>query len=209
MFYKKYSKSSKRWLNEHFNDIYVKYAYKKKKRSRAWFKLDEINKRNNILKSGMNVLDLGSAPGSWAEYIIEKIGNGLLVACDIISIIPIKNVKFIKGDIRNAHTINKILSFKKINVVFSDMAPNFSGLSFIDMNNMTNLLQLSLFISLRVLVKGGSFITKAFEGIEMNIYLKKLKLYFSKVRVFKPKSSRARSREVYIIAFDKIESNVI
>lgn len=204
MFYKKYSKSSKMWLKEHFNDIYVKKSYFIKKRSRAWFKLEEINTKNNIFHLNMNVLDLGSAPGSWSEYILQKIGpRGFLVACDKLSMKPIHGIKFIQGDIQDVLIFNKLLLYNNMQVVLSDLSPNISGIKCSDIYNIMKLLMLSLRLTLKVLVPGGKFIVKAFENTELNSYIRKLKLYFSNVHVFKPNSSRARSREVYIIAIGK------
>ncbi|WP_343189320.1 RlmE family RNA methyltransferase [Buchnera aphidicola] len=201
---KKFNNSSQ-WIHNHINDFYVKYSYKNKLRSRSWFKLKEIDKKNNIFKSGMKVIDLGSFPGGWSKYVISKVGfKGLVIAVDKKFMNVIKGVNFIQGDINKKDILNKILSFKKkIHVLISDMSPNISGIKFVDDIKIIKLIKISLNISKKVLLKKGIFIVKAFQGIKLDYYIKKIKLFFLKVYLYKPNSSRSSSREIYIIAISK------
>lgn len=208
---KKRSSSSNSWLNEHFNDQYVKKARERKIRSRSWFKLDDIQSTSKFLKTGMKVLDLGSAPGSWSEYAIQKVGKlGYVVACDILFMLPINGVKFIQGNIREKNFFNFLLTYfgnKKIDVVMSDMAPNMTGNSFVDHVRAINLGRLVLDISTKILLKNGSLLVKSFHGQEFSTFIQDLRIAFSKVKICKPRASRARSREVYILASGQKYSN--
>lgn len=201
---KKGTKSSKRWLKERFRDCYVRLAYEKKLRSRAWFKLEEIDKSENLIRKGMCILDLGSSPGSWSMYAKNKVGNmGTVVSCDILSMKLINGVCFFKGDLRKIsyrELLFRYLNFKTVNVVMSDMAPNFTGITSIDTNNSIRLAQLAFLICRKVLIKKGSFIVKLFQGEGFNEYFKMISSFFLMVKIRKPCSSRTRSREVFIVA---------
>lgn len=201
---KKRSVSSNRWLNEHFKDKYVNLAHKNKLRSRAWFKLEEIQKVDRLFKSGNIVVDLGAAPGGWSQYVVEKIGaDGAVIACDILDMDPIAGVDFLQGDFREQEVLDALLAkvgARKVNVVLSDMAPNFSGMPDVDIPRAMYLAELALDMSEKVLAKNGSFVVKVFQGEGFEEYLKNIRTLFSKVKVRKPDASRARSREVYIVA---------
>ncbi|AAO27065.1 ribosomal RNA large subunit methyltransferase J [Buchnera aphidicola str. Bp (Baizongia pistaciae)] len=203
---KKRSSSSNRWLNEHFKDKYVKQVHKNKSdiRSRAWFKLDDIQSSNNFLKVGMTVVDLGSSPGSWSGYAVKRVGKkGRVIACDMRPMLPIKDVVFFQGNIKNKCFFNFIetyLCHKKVHVIISDMAPNMTGHYFIDHIQAILLSKLALKMSIKVLSKGGSLLVKSFYGQEFNSFIQDVHVTFSKVKICKPNSSRARSREVYILA---------
>lgn len=201
---KKRSVSSNRWLNEHFKDKYVNLAHKNKLRSRAWFKLEEIQKVDRLFKSGNIVVDLGAAPGGWSQYVVEKIGaDGAVIACDILDMDPIAGVDFLQGDFREQEVLDALLTkvgARKVNVVLSDMAPNFSGMPDVDIPRAMYLAELALDMSEKVLAKNGSFVVKVFQGEGFEEYLKNIRTLFSKVKVRKPDASRARSREVYIVA---------
>jgi len=198
------SASSKRWLREHFSDKYVLQAQKKNLRSRAWFKLDEIQQRDNLFKPGMTVIDLGASPGSWSQYVIQQIGEkGHIIACDMLPMDPIIGVDFLQGDFRDECLLqvlfNRVMD-KKIQVVMSDMSLNMSGVSVVDMPRSMYLVELALDICRYVLSTGGSFLVKVFQGNGFDEYLQEIRSLFTKVKVRKPDASRARSREVYIVA---------
>jgi len=201
---KKRTKSSKLWLKEHFKDYYVRLASKKKIRSRAWFKLKEINARDNLIRNGMCVLDLGSCPGSWSIYAKSKVGDkGRVIACDIMPMKLIKGIHFFKGDLKKLYyrkLLLKYLTLQKVNLVMSDMAPNFTGIPSIDMNNSVNLAQIAFLICRDVLVQQGCFIVKLFQGEGFDEYFKMISLFFLTAKIRKPYSSRTRSREVFIVA---------
>ncbi|WP_367673431.1 23S rRNA (uridine(2552)-2'-O)-methyltransferase RlmE [Buchnera aphidicola] len=198
---------SNNWLHNHFCDKYVKLAHKKGFRSRATFKLAELNNSDKIFQLGMTVIDLGSAPGSWSEYAVSKIGeNGKIIACDILPMVPIKNVHFIQGDFREKIIFDKLLNHVRstsVSVVMSDMAPNISGHSCIDIPKSIFLCNLALNISKITLVSGGTLLLKLFQGEGFDTFLKKIHNLFSIVKIRKPNSSLASSREVYIVAAKK------
>ncbi|WP_422667297.1 23S rRNA (uridine(2552)-2'-O)-methyltransferase RlmE [Buchnera aphidicola] len=200
----KKSKSSIRWLSEHIKDRYVKEAKRNKIRSRAWFKLEQIDRSNTLFYSGMNVIDLGASPGSWSQYASSQIGNkGRIIACDILPFQPISGVNFIQGDLQQKKTFNIFLKYIKnihVHMVMSDMAPNMTGHSSIDLPSSIILCQLALKISNYVLSKKGTFLVKAFQGDGFNEFYKEIKMLFSKVKICKPKTSRSRSREIFILA---------
>ncbi|ANZ22587.1 rRNA methyltransferase [Buchnera aphidicola (Diuraphis noxia)] len=204
MIFKKRKKSSNRWLLEHFNDKYVKEAKKNKVRSRAWFKLEELDNNHQLFKIGMNVIDLGAAPGSWSQYASTKIGKtGCITACDILPIKPINGVNFFQGDISEKKIFNLIInSLNNIqyHLVMSDMAPNITGKVSIDMPRVINLSKLALKISDIFLSKNGIFLLKSFQGEGFSELYKKITKLFKKVKICKPKSSRTRSREIFILA---------
>ena len=192
---KKRSASSTRWLNEHFKDPFVQKAHKQKLRSRAYFKLDEIQQTDRLFKPGMTVVDLGAAPGGWSQYVVSQIGrNGRVIACDILEMDPIVGVDFLQGDFRER------VGEEKVDVVMSDMAPNFSGMPSVDIPRAMYLVELALDMCKQVLANKGSFVVKVFQGEGFDEYLKEIRSLFSVVKVRKPEASRDRSREVYIVA---------
>ena len=201
---KKRSASSSRWLQEHFSDKYVQQAKKKGFRSRAWFKLEEIQQSDNIFKPGMTVVDLGAAPGGWSQYVVQQLGNkGRIIACDLLPMDPIVGVDFLQGDFRDELVLKALLDRvgdNKVQVVMSDMAPNMSGTPADDITRSMYLVELALDMCRDVLAPGGSFIVKVFQGEGFDEYLGQIRSLFTKVKVRKPDASRSRSREVYIVA---------
>ncbi len=201
---KKHSASSKRWLTEHFDDHYVKQAQKKGLRSRAIFKLEEIQGKDRLLKPGMTVVDLGAAPGGWSQFAVEQVGlDGLVIACDILPMDPIAGVDFLQGDFREEAVLNALLQRvgdHKVDVVMSDMAPNFSGAGAVDQPRAMYLVELALDMCDQVLAPNGAFVVKVFQGEGFDQYLQEVRKRFGSVKTRKPDSSRARSREVYIVA---------
>ena len=201
---KKRSASSTRWLNEHFKDRFVQQAQKKGLRSRAWFKLEEIQKSDKLFKPGITVVDLGAAPGGWSQYVASLIGNkGRIIACDLLPMDPIVGVDFLQGDFRDEAVLNALLERvgeEKVQVVMSDMAPNMSGQPAVDIPRAMYLVELALDMSKDVLAPNGSFIVKVFQGEGFEEYLKTVRSLFKTVKIRKPEASRARSREVYIVA---------
>ena len=198
------SKSSSRWLQEHVNDPYVKQAQKDGYRSRSSYKLIELNQKDRLIRPGMLVLDLGSAPGGWSQVAGALVGDkGRVLATDILPMDPLKNVDFIQGDFREESVLNRIvehLGSAKPDLVLSDMSPNISGISSADQASSIYLLELALDMVRRVLKPGGAFVAKLFQGVGSDEYLKELRAAFDKVSIRKPAASRSRSREVYIVA---------
>ena len=200
---RKRTASQTRWLQEHFSDPYVKEAHKRGLRSRASFKLEELQKRDRLIKAGNIVVDLGAAPGGWSEFAVKCVGEkGKVIACDILPIRPIRNVTFLQGDFRDEAVFLKLYSMFGVgaDVVLSDMAPNMSGTTAIDQPRAMLLSELALDMARRVLRIGGSFVVKVFTGSGSQEYLAELRKDFSVVKVRKPDASRDRSREVYMVA---------
>ncbi|MBM7454369.1 23S rRNA (uridine2552-2'-O)-methyltransferase [Oceanisphaera litoralis] len=201
---KKRSASSTRWLKEHFDDKYVQQAQKKGLRSRAVFKLEELQGRDRLLKHGMTVVDLGAAPGGWSQYSVEQVGlKGKVIACDLLAMDPIAGVDFLQGDFRDEAVLNALLERvgeDKVDVLLSDMAPNMSGTPEVDQPRSMYLVELALDMCRQVLAPKGSFVVKVFQGAGFDEFLLEVRRSFSSVRVRKPDSSRPRSREVYIVA---------
>jgi 23S rRNA (uridine2552-2'-O)-methyltransferase len=198
------SKSSKKWLKEHFDDEYVQKAQKEGYRSRAIYKLIEIQKKDKILKAGMTVIDLGAAPGGWTEYAVKQLGKkGRMIALDILPMEPISGAQIIQGDFREDDVLETLLSAigdDRADLVFSDMAPNISGMEVVDIPRAYYLAELTLDLAQRVLKPGGGMLVKLFQGDGFDAYHKALKQSFSRVVMRKPKASRARSREIYALA---------
>ncbi len=201
---KKRSASSTRWLQEHFSDHYVQQAQKKGLRSRAVFKLDEIQQRDRLLRPGMTVVDLGAAPGGWSQYVVDHLnGQCRVIACDILPMDPIAGVDFLEGDFRDDEVLQTLLSRiggKTVDVVLSDMAPNMSGNDNVDQPRAMYLIELALDMCHQVMKPGGSFVVKVFHGQGFEEFLKAVRAAFTTVKTRKPDSSRARSREVYLVA---------
>ena len=198
------SKSSSRWLQEHVNDPYVKQAQKDGYRSRSSYKLIELNERDRLIRPGMLIMDLGSAPGGWSQVAGRLVGDkGRVLATDILPMDPLKNVDFIQGDFREEAVLNQIL--EKLNghnpdLIISDIAPNISGIDSADQASSMYLVELALDMARRVLKPKGNFVAKIFQGVGSQEYLKELRTSFEKVSIRKPAASRPRSREVYVVA---------
>ena len=201
---KKRSSSSRRWLDEHFNDHFVQKAQKKGLRSRAVFKLEEIQQRDRLIKKGQTVVDLGAAPGGWSQYVADYFnGDGQIIACDILPMDPIAGVDFLQGDFRDEAVLQALLTRidgKNVDVVLSDMAPNMSGNDNVDQPRAMYLVELALDMCHQVLKPNGSFVVKVFHGQGFEEFLKDVRSAFKTVKTRKPDSSRARSREVYLVA---------
>ncbi len=200
----KRSKSSRQWLDRHFNDDYVKRARKEGYRSRAVFKLLEIQEKDRILKPGMRVVDLGAAPGSWSQVVRNLVGvKGQVIALDILEMEPIAGVTFIQGDFREPGPLDelrKLLAGERVDLVISDMAPNVTGMTSVDQPRVMYLCELALEFARESLRPGGGFVVKVFQGAGFDQYLKELRSSFGKVVSRKPKSSRPKSREIYLVA---------
>jgi len=197
------SKSSRRWLAEHFDDQYVKMAQQQGLRSRAAFKLMELDDKYNLLRSGLRVVDLGSAPGSWTQVVQRMLGNsGQIIALDILAMDPLENVKFIQGDFTEdapLEALEAALGGRQVDLVLSDMAPNMSGMGAVDQPRIMYLAELALDFAKQWLVPGGGFVVKVFHGEGFDNYVKQARSIFEKVQVRKPSASRPRSREVYVL----------
>ena len=198
------SKSSHQWLQEHFQDEYVKKAQALGYRSRAIFKLQEIQEKDKFILPGMNVLDLGAAPGGWSEYSRGIVGRkNKVIALDILVMEPIAGVEFIQGDFRDNEVLDKLLKVLEgalVDVLLSDMAPNISGNKEVDQPRAIYLAELALDTARNVLVEGGSFLVKLFQGKGFEAFHQDVRKSFNRVVIRKPKASRTRSNEVYILA---------
>lgn len=203
------SKSSKGWLKEHFDDEYVRRSQQDGYRSRAIYKLIEIDEKDHLVNPGMTVVDLGAAPGGWSEYCVKKLGKkGEIIALDILPMAPIEGVTIIEGDFREDAVFEELLKVMsrdpikkgKADLVISDMAPNISGMGSVDMPRAYYLCELALDLARQVLNPGGGLLVKLFQGDGFEAYSKELKNSFSKVVMRKPKASRPRSREMYALA---------
>lgn len=201
------TKTSNPWMKEHVSDFFVKQAKKENYRSRAAYKLLEINERDHILKAGMVVVDLGAAPGSWSQVALYKVGEkGKVVAFDILDMQPLPGVIFIKGDFREESAImmlDRELAGHCPDVVISDMAPNISGIGVSDQARSIYLAELALSFAMEKLNYGGSFLVKAFQGSGFDQFLYEMRGGFKKVLVRKPKASRDRSSEVYLLGLER------
>ena len=203
------SKSSKTWLKEHFDDEFVRRSQQDGYRSRAIYKLIEIDQKDRLVKPGMSIIDLGAAPGGWSEYCVKKLGKkGTMVALDILPMEPIEGVTIIEGDFREGLVFDELMAVinsaannsGKVDLVISDMAPNISGMGSVDMPREYYLCELALELARQVLKPGGGLLVKLFQGEGFEAYNKALKSSFSKVVMRKPRASRARSREIYALA---------
>ena len=198
------SKSSKRWLKEHFDDEFVKRAQKEGWRSRAVYKLEEMDLKDRLLKPGMAVVDLGAAPGGWTQYAARKIGEkGTIIALDILPMDAMADVTIIQGDFREQAVLDQLmvaLDGRPIDLVMSDMAPNISGMKAVDQPRAMYLAELALDFARQALRPDGTFLTKVFHGEGFDDYFRELRTDFGEVKTRKPKASRDRSREVYALA---------
>jgi 23S rRNA (uridine2552-2'-O)-methyltransferase len=197
------SKTSHNWLKEHFDDHYVKMAQKDGYRSRASYKLLEIQEKDRLIRPGMTVIDLGAAPGGWSQVTSRLIGGqGRLIASDILEMDSIPDVTFIQGDFTEDAVLAQILEAvgnTQVDLVISDMAPNMSGLAAVDMPRAMFLCELSLDLAGRVLRPGGDFLVKVFQGDGFDEFHKSVRKVFEKVQMRKPAASRDRSREQYLL----------
>ena len=198
------SKTSNAWLAEHFRDEFVKRARKEGYRGRAVYKLQEIDIRDRLLRPGMTVVDLGAAPGAWSQYVRERLGNsGRVIALDILPMEALAQVEVIEGDFTEDSTVPallKLLDGGAVDLVISDMAPNISGVAIADQARVMYLAELALDFSVQVLKPGGALLVKIFQGRGFTELYKVIQGNFTRVTTRKPKASRARSAEIYILA---------
>ena len=202
----KRTKSSRQWLAEHESDVYVKRARESGFRSRAVFKLEEIQKTDRLIKPGMTIVDLGAAPGGWSQLAVKLLqGRGRIVALDILPMDAINGVDFIQGDFDNEEVLaalEKMLGKDRPPLVLSDMAPNTTGIADVDHDRSMHLVELSLEFAQRTLMPGGDFLVKVFQGRHFQPFVKQLRSHFATVKVRKPPASRQRSSELYLLARD-------
>ncbi|WP_240099103.1 23S rRNA (uridine(2552)-2'-O)-methyltransferase RlmE [Thermomonas flagellata] len=211
------SKSSQRWLKEHFSDPYVKKAQAEGMRSRAAYKLEELVARDRLLKPGMVVVDLGAAPGGWSQWVRQELDRleqplppaaprGRVIASDILSMPPLAGVEFLHGDFRDAAVLSALqamLGGQPVDLVLSDMAPNKSGVDAVDQPRAMHLAELAMDFADRQLRTGGTFLIKLFQGVGFDEYLRQLRGRYDRVAIRKPAASRRRSPEVYALAQGK------
>jgi len=201
------TKSSSRWLKEHFDDEYVKRAQREGWRSRAVYKLEELDQKYRLLKPGMTVVDLGAAPGGWSQYAAKVLGaKGQIFALDILPMEPLPGVVFIEGDFRDEAVLAQFktqLGDRPIDLVMSDIAPNISGMGAVDQPRAMYMVELAVDFARDMLRPGGAFICKVFQGEGFDALVQSLRHDFGKVVVRKPKASRPRSREVYLVASER------
>ncbi len=207
------SKSSQRWLKEHFSDPYVKKAQAEGMRSRAAYKLEELVERDRLLKPGMTVVDLGAAPGGWSQWVRQALDTldrerpGRVIALDILEMPPLAGVEFLHGDFREdavLSTLEATLGGDPVDLVLSDMAPNKSGMDAVDQPRIMHLAELALDFADNHLRPGGTFLIKLFQGTGFDDYLRDLRRRYAKVSIRKPAASRRRSPEVYALAQGKL-----
>jgi len=200
----KRSKSSARWLAEHASDEFVKQAHAQGWRSRAVFKLAQIQESDKLLRPGQRCVDLGAAPGGWSQYAAKIIGDrGRLVATDILAMDGIPGVEFIQGDFREPEVLEEVLrcvGADKVDLVLSDMAPNMAGIDAVDQPRSMYLAELALEFADRVLAPGGDLLVKLFQGAGFDEIIRDARKRFGKVATEKPKASRSRSPEIYLLA---------
>lgn len=204
------SKSSQRWLKEHFADPYVKKAQAEGLRSRAAYKLEELVQRDALLRPGMTVVDLGAAPGGWSQWVRQALGgNGWVIALDILDMPGLAGVEFIHGDFREDAVLQQLtdsLQGRPVDLVLSDMAPNKSGVDAVDQPRAMHLAELAMDFADAHLRPGGDFLIKLFQGVGFDDYVRQLRRRYAKVAIRKPAASRKRSPEVYALAQGRLES---
>ncbi len=207
------SKSSQRWLKEHFSDPWVKKAQAEGMRSRAVYKLEELIERDRLLKPGMRVVDLGAAPGGWSQWVRRELDRldpgrpGRVIASDILEMPPLAGVDFLPGDFRDEAVLNKLqelLDGQPVDLVLSDMAPNKSGMDTVDQPRAMHLAELAMDFADRHLREGGTFLIKLFQGTGFDDYVRALRRRYAKVTIRKPAASRQRSPEVYALATGRL-----
>ena len=201
------SKSSHRWLREHFADPFVKKAQAEGLRSRAAYKLEELIERARLLKPGMVVVDLGAAPGGWSQYVRQAMGDGgRVLALDILDMPPLAGVEFLHGDFREDAVLSQLealLDGQRVDLVLSDMAPNMSGVDVVDQARAMHLAELAMEFADGHLRPGGAFLIKLFQGVGFDDYVRDLRRRYERVVIRKPAASRKRSPEVYALAQGK------
>jgi len=206
------SKSSQQWLKKHFDDEYVKRAQREGYRSRAVYKLDEIQQKDRILRPASVVVDLGAAPGGWSQYAAQALGDkGRIIALDLLPMDPLPGVECLQGDFREDDVLAalvELLGGDAVNLVMSDMAPNMSGMEAVDQPRSMYLVELAAEFAATVLGKGGDLLFKGFQGQGFDALLNDLRGQYRKILIRKPKASRSRSREVYVLAKGRISTNV-
>ncbi|MEQ1767881.1 MAG: 23S rRNA (uridine(2552)-2'-O)-methyltransferase RlmE [Methylotenera sp.] len=199
--------SSKAWMHEHINDEFVKRAQKEGYRARAAYKLTEIDDKDKLIKPGMTIVDLGSTPGSWSQVAAQRLkGQGRIIALDILEMQPIGGVEFIQGDFREEAVLSlleKSLNGKQVDLVIADMAPNISGIAAVDQAGAAHLTELALEFSKDWLKPSGNFLVKVFIGEGFEEILQSMRKMFDKVVTRKPKASRGRSSEVYLLGLGR------
>ena len=202
------SKSSQRWLKEHFSDPYVKKAQAEGMRSRAAYKLEELVERDRLLKPGMVVVDLGAAPGGWSQWVRQQMGDsGRVIASDILDMPTLAGVDFLHGDFREDAVLSQLetmLGGAPVDLVLSDMAPNMSGVDQVDQARAMHLSELAMAFADDHLRTGGDFLIKLFQGVGFDDYVRDLRRRYTKVAIRKPAASRRRSNEVYALAQGKL-----
>jgi 23S rRNA (uridine2552-2'-O)-methyltransferase len=200
----KRSKSSARWLAEHASDPYVKRAHAEGWRSRAAFKLEEIQRSDRLLKPAMTVVDLGAAPGGWSQYAARLLdGRGRVIALDLLEMPTLPGVEFLQGDFSDAATLEQLrstLGDTPVDLVMSDMAPNMTGIADVDHDRSMHLVDLAVEFAEQTLRPGGDLLMKVFQGREFQPLIARLRQRFESVKLRKPKASRARSAELYVLA---------
>lgn len=205
----KRTRTSKGWMQEHVNDEYVKRAQRDGYRARAAYKLIEIDDKDHLIKPGMTIVDLGSTPGSWSQVAVQRLkGQGKVIALDILEMQGIGGVEFIQGDFREQEVLDQLeskLEGKRVDLVIADMAPNISGISSVDQANAAYLTELALEFSLKWLKPGGNFLVKVFVGSGFDDIVRNMRQGFEKVATRKPKASRDRSSEVYLLGLKRLE----
>lgn len=199
----KRTRTSKAWMQEHVNDPYVQLAKKEGWRSRAAFKLMEIDDKDKLLKRGEVVVDLGATPGGWSQVAVQRVGSGGLVfALDLLEMAPIPGVHFIQGDFREDEVLRQLeelLGERRVGLVMSDMAPNMSGVPLVDQARVMHLAELGLEFSQAHLKPDGAFLVKVFQGSDYEAFVKAMRAAFQTVAVRKPDASRDRSPEIYLL----------
>lgn len=202
------SKSSQRWLKEHFSDPFVRKAQAEGLRSRAAYKLEELVARDRLLRAGMVVVDLGAAPGGWSQWVRQAMGEqGRVVALDILEMPSLAGVEFLHGDFRDDVVLSSLesaLGGQPVDLVLSDMAPNKSGVDTVDQPRAMHLAELAMAFADAHLRPGGAFLTKLFQGVGFDDYVRELRRRYAKVAIRKPAASRKRSPEVYALAQGKL-----
>ena len=200
----KRTKTSKAWMMEHVTDPYVQLARHEGYRSRASYKLLEIIERDHLLKPGMRVVDLGATPGGWSQVVAQKLaGQGRVIALDLLEMAPLAGVTFIQGDFREDGVLAelvKALDDRPVDLVISDMAPNLSGVGIVDQARAMHLAELALEFALQHLKPGGSFLVKVFQGDGFDEYIRTMRGHFRQVATRKPKASRGRTNETFLLA---------
>ncbi len=203
----KRTRTSKAWMQEHVSDEFVRRARQQGYRARSAYKLMEIDDRDQLIKPGMTVVDLGAAPGSWSQVAMQRMqGRGRVFALDLLEMQPLPGVEFVQGDFTETAVLERLqqlLGETRVDLVICDMAPNMSGISFVDQARVSYLAELALEFSLRWLQPGGNFLVKVFAGSGYEEFLHAMRAGFQKVVTRKPKSSRDRSSEVYLLGLQR------